>query len=136
MQLLVGIEVQKLAARVLLREPGVEARRDQAVGALLLVGGADGDDVSVFILHVLVVPADPAPVHQFVRLRDLRQLLPQLDVLERAGLAPPARASPRAPVAPSRTAGVTRARQRTERPGGRGHSRWGPPRGPKPDGEA
>src|SRR5881628_959237 len=93
MELLVGIEVEKLAAGALLREPGVEARRDQTVGALLPVGGAHGQHVRVFILDVLVVAAHPAPVHG-VHGGDLRQLLPQVRVLERARLAAPATGCP------------------------------------------
>src|SRR5213075_164524 len=93
MQLLVGIEVHKLAARAQLREPGIEAGWDQAVGALLLVGGANRDDVRVFVFHMLVVPAHPAPIHR-MGARDLGQLLPEIQVLERAGLPPPAACFP------------------------------------------
>src|SRR6184192_485967 len=52
MQLLIGIEVRVLAAGPLLREPGVEPGRNQAVGALLLLGGAHRHEIGVFILHV------------------------------------------------------------------------------------
>src|SRR5689334_6529143 len=89
MQLLVGIEVQVFAAGALLREPGVEAGGDEAVGALLLIGGADRERVGVLVLDVLVVAPDPAPVDR-MRCRNLRQLLPQLGVLERARFAAPA----------------------------------------------
>src|SRR2546425_9084633 len=89
MQLLVGIELHVFAARVLLREPGVEAGRNQAVGALLLLGGADREGVRVLVLDVLVVAADPAPFYR-MRCGDLLQLLPQLRVLERTRPATPA----------------------------------------------
>src|SRR5262249_36914564 len=98
MQLRVGIEGHKLAPRPLLREPGVEAGRNQAVGAQLLLGRADRDDVGVFVLHVLVVPAHPAPIHR-MGARDLGQFLPQVDILQHAGLAAPApRFPPREPL--------------------------------------
>src|SRR6267378_756811 len=93
MQLLVGIEVQILAAGALLREPGVEAGGDEAVGPLLLIGGADRERVGVLVLDVLVVAPNPAPIHR-MRRRHLRQLLPQLDVLEHARFAAPAACLP------------------------------------------
>src|SRR5258705_5465878 len=93
MQLLVGIEVQVFAARPLLREPGIEAGRNQPVGPLLLIGGADRERVRILVLDVLVVAPDPAPLHR-VRGIDLIELLPQLGVLERAGFTPPAPSLP------------------------------------------
>src|ERR1700694_2196761 len=95
MQLLVRIVGRVLAASSLLGEPGVESGRNQAVGALLELGGAHRDDVRVLVLRVLVMPAYPAPVYGMGRL-DLHELLPQLGVFQRAGLAAPA---PRLPVA-------------------------------------
>src|SRR6267154_4042527 len=89
MQLLVGIEVEVFAACPLLREPGVEAGGNQAVGALLLVGGADRQRVRILVLDVLVVSADPAPLHG-MRGIDLIEFLPQVGVLEHACLAAPA----------------------------------------------
>src|SRR3989442_13180246 len=83
MQLLVGIEVQVFAARPLLREPGIEAGWNQAVGALLLIGGADRERVRILVLDVLVVSPDPAPVHR-MRGVHLVELLPELGVLERS----------------------------------------------------
>src|SRR6266566_5387753 len=88
MQLLVRIEGDVLAARALLREPRVEARGNQAVGALLLIRGAHCHDVRVFVLDVLVVAAHPAPIDR-VRRRHLLELLPQLCILERTRLPPP-----------------------------------------------
>src|SRR6267378_3750552 len=73
MQLLIGVEVQVLAT-----------------GALLRVGGADRQEVGVFVLHVLVVAPDPAPIDDGMRGRHLRELLPQVRVLERPRLAAPA----------------------------------------------
>src|SRR2546423_7921033 len=89
MQLLVGIEVHILAARPLLREPGIEAGWNQAVGALLLIRGADRERVGILVLDVLIVSPDPAPLHGMRRI-DLIELLPELGVLERAGFAAPA----------------------------------------------
>jgi len=62
MQLLVGIEVHVFAARPLLREPGIEAGWNQAVGALLLISGADRERVRILVLDVLIVAPDPAPL--------------------------------------------------------------------------
>src|SRR5689334_10282182 len=77
MQLLVGIEVRVLVARTLLRKPGVETGRNQPVGPLLLLGGANRKGVRVLVLDVLVVAAHPAPINS-MRRGDLRQLLPQI----------------------------------------------------------
>src|SRR3954468_4602860 len=88
-QLLVGIEGRVLAPRPLLREPRVEARGDETVGALLFLRRADGEEVGVLVFDVLVMTPHPAPVHGMMR-RDLRERLPQLEVLECAGLAAPA----------------------------------------------
>src|SRR6266550_1676515 len=93
MQLLVGIEVHVFAARPLLREPGIEAGGNQTVGPLLLVGGADRERVGILVLDVLVVAADPAPLHCVCGI-DLIELLPQLGVLERARFTPPAPSLP------------------------------------------
>src|SRR5919201_685875 len=89
MQLLIWIEVRVFAAGPLLREPGVEARRNQTVGALLLLRGPHRQRVGVLILDVLVVTPHPAPVDGVVGL-DRRQLLPQVRILQRARLAAPA----------------------------------------------
>src|SRR5436189_5396865 len=75
MELLVGIELDKLAAGALLREPGVEAGRDQAVGPILSLGGADRERVRILVFDVLVVAADPAPVNG-MHGGDLGQFLP------------------------------------------------------------
>src|SRR5512145_3262779 len=88
-QLLVGIKVHILAPSTLLSEPRIEPGRDQAIRALLLLRRADGEEVGVFILDVLVVAPDPAPIHRVMR-RHLRERLPQLEILERTGLASPA----------------------------------------------
>src|SRR6266540_6042146 len=93
MQLLVGIEVHVFAAGALLREPGVETGRNQAVGALLLLSGADREGVRILVLDVLVVAADPAPLNRVGGI-DLIELLPQLGVLECARFAPPAPSLP------------------------------------------
>src|SRR5216110_3294122 len=99
MQLLIGIEVRVFAARVLLREPSVEAGWNQAVRALLLLGSADREGVRVLVLDVLVVAADPAPLHRMGGI-DLIELLPEFGILERARFAPPAPSLPiLAPVA-------------------------------------
>src|SRR6266540_1598014 len=93
MQLLVGVEVQILAAGALLGEPGVESRGNETVGALLLVGGADRQDVRVFVLHVLVMATHPAPFHSMGGI-NLIELLPEVGVLERARFAAPATSLP------------------------------------------
>src|SRR6266545_4298349 len=93
MQLLIGIVARVLAAGVLLLEPGVEPRRHEAVGALLMLGGARRQEVGVLVLRVVGVAPDPAPFHG-VRRGDLIELLPQLEVLDRAALAAPAASLP------------------------------------------
>src|SRR2546421_11354526 len=93
MQLLVGIVVQIVPTRPLLREPGVEARRHQAVGALLALRGAHRERVGVLVLGVAGVATDPAPLDG-VAGRGLHQLLPQREILDRAALAAPATGDP------------------------------------------
>src|SRR5207244_10840501 len=93
MQLLVGIEVQVFAARPLLREPRIEAGWNQAVGALLLIGGADRERVRILVLDVLVVSADPAPIHR-MRAIDLIEFLLQISVHESVCLVSPAERLP------------------------------------------
>src|SRR5437660_1842675 len=93
MQLLVGIVVQIVPTRPLLREPGVEARRHQAVGALLALRGTHRERVGVFVLGVAGVAAHPAPLDA-VAGRGLHQLLPQGEILDRAALAAPAAGDP------------------------------------------
>src|SRR5437773_1424602 len=99
MQLLVGIVGRVLAAGALLFEPRVEARGDETVGALLVLGGPGRQEVGVLVLGVVGVPPDPPPLH-VVRPGSLLEFLPQLEALERAALAAPAagRAAPHAPV--------------------------------------
>src|SRR6266850_1829458 len=63
MQLLVGIVGRVLAAGALLIEPGVESRRHEPVGALLMLGGARRQEVSVLVFRVVRVAPDPAPLH-------------------------------------------------------------------------
>src|SRR5439155_342784 len=82
------------AAGALLREPGVEAGRDEAVGALLPLGGGRGEVVGVVVLGVVVVAPDPPPFHLVGR-QHLIQLLPQLEVFEGTALAAPPLALPR-----------------------------------------
>src|SRR5882672_4792797 len=89
MQLLVGIVAGVLAAGALLVEPGVEARGDEAVGALLMLRSPGREEVCILVLGMLGVPAHPAPLH-VVRLGGLLELLPQLEVLDCAALAAPA----------------------------------------------
>src|SRR5689334_13032391 len=62
MQLLIGIVVGVPPARPPLCQPGIEARRQETVGALLALGGADREVVGVLVLGVVVVAAHPAPV--------------------------------------------------------------------------
>src|SRR6059036_340462 len=89
MQLLVGIVIAVVSARARPRQPRVELRRDQTVGALLGRGGTDGEVVGVFVLRVACVSFDPAP-GDVVRRRGLDELLPQLLILQLAALALPA----------------------------------------------
>src|SRR5205809_5990229 len=88
MQLLVGVVGRVLAAGALLREPRVEPRGDEPVGALLALRGASRQEVRVLVLGVVGVPADPAPLH-VMDLGDLRQLLPQLQIHDLAALLLP-----------------------------------------------
>src|SRR6266699_6717147 len=90
MQLLVRVVVGPHAAApdALPREPGVEARGDESIGALLALRGAHGERVGVFVLGMAGVSPYPAPAHGVARFR-LHQLLPQLEVLDRAALASP-----------------------------------------------
>src|SRR6266545_1450696 len=89
MQLLVGIVLRVLAPGALLRQPGVEPRRDEPVGALLALRGADRHVVGVLVLRVTGVAFNPRPMH-VVRLGRLDELLPQLEVLDRAAFSSPA----------------------------------------------
>src|SRR5207244_3143712 len=89
----VGVVVGIPARRAVAREPGVEARREQAIRALLALRRPDREVVGVFVLRVARVAFDPVPDH-LVRRRRLHQLLPQLRVLERAALALPAACLP------------------------------------------
>jgi len=86
-RLLIGSKSRYLPRARVLREPGVEARRGETVGALLLVGGADRQEVGVFVLHVLVVAPDPAPIDDGMRGRHLREFchgrVPERPVLRR-----------------------------------------------------
>src|SRR5213076_1894284 len=101
MQLLIGIVVRIASAGALLGEPGVEPRRDQAVGALLALRGLGGEGVGVFVLRVPRVALDPSPL-DVVRRRGLDQFLPQVLILEHAALAFPATGfPPRHPLAHS-----------------------------------
>src|SRR5690348_4232984 len=61
MHLPIGVVRGVLAAGPLLGQPGIEARRHQAVGALLPLGGSGGDGVGVFVLGVPGMAFDPAP---------------------------------------------------------------------------
>src|SRR6266704_801151 len=72
-----------------LREPGVEARGDKPVGALLALRRADREVVGVFVLGMARMPLDPPP-GDFVRRRGLHELLPQLLVLQGTTFALPA----------------------------------------------
>src|SRR3989454_5277494 len=85
----VGVVVGVPARRAVAREPGVEARCEQAVRALLALRRTGCEVVGVFVLRMPRVALDPVPGH-LVRRRRLHQLLPQLQVLERAALALPA----------------------------------------------
>src|SRR3989441_4991733 len=93
MQLRVGVVVRVPAAGPLVREPGVEARRDEAVGALLPLGGAHRQIVGVLVLRVARVAFDPAPAHRVAR-RRLHELLPQGQVLDRSAFPFPVAADP------------------------------------------
>src|SRR3989454_187949 len=86
----VGVVVGVPARRAVAREPGVEARCEQAVRALLALRRPGREVVGVFVLRMPRVALDPVPGH-LVRRRRLHQLLPQLQVLERAALAPRSR---------------------------------------------
>src|SRR2546430_1341139 len=93
MQLLVGVVGRVPPARPLVRQPGVELRRHQAVRPLLALRGAHRERVGVFVLGVTGVTAHPAPLDG-VAGRGLHQLLPQREVLDRAALAAPAAGDP------------------------------------------
>src|SRR5256886_3216884 len=93
MQVEIGIVVGVLPPRPPLCQPGIEAGRYEPVGALLALGGADGEVVGVFVLGVVVVAADPAPLDRVPGGR-LHQLLPQRQILDRAALAAPAARHP------------------------------------------
>src|SRR5260370_18192430 len=86
---LVGIVVEVLAARPLLGEPGIEARGDEPIRALLALGGADGAMIGVLVLGIVGVAAHPGPRDRVARGR-LHQLLPQRQVLHGAPFAAPA----------------------------------------------
>src|SRR5512134_2984297 len=108
MDVLVGIVAAVAPGALLRREPGVETRGPEAVGTLLALRRGDREGVGVFVLGVAGVPPHPAPGHG-VDARRLIQLLPQLEVLDRAGLAgPPARLPAREPLghAPHQVLGV------------------------------
>src|ERR1041384_2704048 len=99
MHLLVRVVIAVVSSRARLREPGVEPRGHETVGALLARGRADGEVVGILVLGVPGVPLDPAP-GDLVRRGGLHELLPELDILERAALAlPAARLPPRHPFA-------------------------------------
>src|SRR2546421_156681 len=93
MQVEIGIVVGVLPPRPPLCQPGIEAGRYEPVGALLALGGADGEVVGVLVLGVVVVAADPAPLDRVPGGR-LHQLLPQRQILDRAALAAPAARHP------------------------------------------
>src|SRR5947207_8462333 len=93
MQVEIGIVVGVVSPRPPLRQPGVEAGRDESVGALLALGGAHGEVVGVLVLGIVVVAADPAPLDGVPGGR-LHQLLPQRQILDRAALAAPAARHP------------------------------------------
>src|SRR5213594_1951060 len=88
MQLPVGVVPGVRPAGPLLRQPRVEPGRHQTVGALLALGGPDGEVIRVLVLRVTGVALDPAPPH-VVRGGRLDELLPQLHVLQRSALALP-----------------------------------------------
>src|SRR5512134_559292 len=91
MDLPVGIVLDVPPGAPLGAEPRVEARGQEAVGAFLALGGGGREDVDVFVLGVAGVATDPPPGHR-VGTRRLLQLLPQLEILDRAAFAfPPAR---------------------------------------------
>src|SRR3989440_6814318 len=93
MQVEIGIVVGVLPPRPPLCQPGVEAGRYEPVGALLALGGADGEVVGVFVLGIVVMAADPAPLDR-VPGGCLHQFLPQRQILDRAALAAPAARHP------------------------------------------
>src|SRR6185295_10875593 len=62
MQLHVRVVIRESPAPLLLGEPGVEARRDEPVRALLLLRRAYRERVGVLVLRVPGVPAHPAPL--------------------------------------------------------------------------
>src|SRR5438552_5164234 len=88
MQLRFGVVIGIVTAGPLLREPRVEAGWDQAVGALLALGGPDREVVRVLVLGAAGVPFDPAP-RDPVRGGSLHELLPQLLVLQDTALPLP-----------------------------------------------
>src|SRR2546429_1136921 len=93
MQVEIGIVVGVVPPRPPLRQPGVEAGRDESVGAFLALGGAHGEVVGVLVLGIVVMAADPAPLDRVPGGR-LHQLLPQRQILDRAALAAPAARHP------------------------------------------
>src|SRR5262245_66690846 len=76
MHLSIGVVRLILAAGTLLREPGVETRRHEAVGALLRFGGPRREEVGILVLGRFVVAAHPLPLHR-QPLHRLIQFLPQ-----------------------------------------------------------
>src|SRR5439155_270234 len=68
----VGVVVGVPARRAVAREPGVEARREQAIRALLALCRPGREVVGVFVLRVARVAFDPAPDH-LVRRRGVHQ---------------------------------------------------------------
>src|SRR5689334_859478 len=64
MHLPIGVVRLILAAGALLREPGIESGRYQAVGALLPLGGPRREEIGILVLGDLVVAAHPLPVHR------------------------------------------------------------------------
>src|SRR5437867_276411 len=76
-ELPVRIVIGVRPAGALLRQPHVEARGDEAVRALLALGGADREVVGVLVLGVSGMALDPLPGDR-VRRRGLDQLLPEL----------------------------------------------------------
>src|SRR3989440_714508 len=93
MQVEIGIVVGVLPPPPPRGQPGIEAGRYEPVGALLALGGAEGEVVGVLVLGVVVVAADPAPLDRVPGGR-LHQLLPQRQILDRAALAAPAARHP------------------------------------------
>src|SRR5690348_5858017 len=89
MKIPVGVVVGVAPAGALLRQPRVEPRRHQAVGALLLLRGAGGEVVGVFVLRVPVMAANPMPFDGMSG-RGLHQLLPERKVLDGPRLPLPA----------------------------------------------